>query len=182
MPQIFVITGVQAAGKSTVAALLARRYPRAVHVAGDDIRAMVVSGRADMTPQASDEAVRQLLLRYQATVAVAGAYYEAGFNVVLEDVIIGEMLERFLALLPWPRVHLIVLNPDEREIVRREEERSKIAYDATWSVGNLRRILEEETPRHGRWLDSSGQTPDETVTDILANLDSSAVNPDVVAR
>jgi dephospho-CoA kinase len=41
----FVITGVMAAGKSTVADLLARRFDRGVHVRGDVFRKMIVTGR-----------------------------------------------------------------------------------------------------------------------------------------
>lgn len=180
MPRIFVITGVQAVGKSTVAALLAQRCARAVHVAGDGIRDMVVSGREDMSPQPSDEAIRQLLLRYVASVSVARHYHDAGFDVVLEDVVIGEMLERFLALLPWPQVHLIVLNPDPTEIARREKERDKTGYGAVWSVSGLHRVLTDETPRVGRWLDSTHLTPAETVDSILADLAASAVRPNAV--
>ena len=49
---LFVISGVSAAGKSTVARLLAGRFERGVCVPGDAIREMMVSGRADMRPDA----------------------------------------------------------------------------------------------------------------------------------
>lgn len=54
---IFLITGIQAAGKSTIAQMLAERLPHSVHVRGDLFRRMVVNGRADMTPDPSPEAV-----------------------------------------------------------------------------------------------------------------------------
>ncbi|WP_206045799.1 AAA family ATPase [Nocardia mangyaensis] len=57
---IILITGIQAAGKSTIAQLLAERLPRSVHVRGDLFRRMVINGRDDMTPDPSEEAVRQL--------------------------------------------------------------------------------------------------------------------------
>jgi cytidylate kinase len=60
---IILITGIQAAGKSTIAQMLAERLPRSVHVRGDLFRRMVINGRADMTPDPSAEAVRQLRLR-----------------------------------------------------------------------------------------------------------------------
>ena len=40
-----------AAGKSTVARLLASRFERGVHLEGDFFRRSVVSGRAEMTPE-----------------------------------------------------------------------------------------------------------------------------------
>ena len=51
--RVIVITGAMAAGKSTVAELLARRLPRSVHIHGDIFRTMIVNGRADMTPNPS---------------------------------------------------------------------------------------------------------------------------------
>lgn len=171
----FVITGMQAAGKSTVADLLARRFKRGVHVPGDSIRSMVVRGREDMTALVSAEARRQLLLRYDASLAVACRYRDAGFTVVVEDVIIGEMLEQFLALVPWPKFHLVVLNPDRQEIMLREQGRNKLAYGRNWSIDGLAQVL-ADTPRKGFWLNSTGQSAQQTVDSILANLDSSRMH------
>lgn len=47
---VFLLTGIMASGKSTVAQLLAERLPRAAHVRGDAFRRMIVTGRRDMTP------------------------------------------------------------------------------------------------------------------------------------
>lgn len=71
---LFVISGVSAAGKSTVARLLAQRFPRGVCVPGDAIRAMIASGRVDMRPGAGKEALRQLALRYAGALSVAGVF------------------------------------------------------------------------------------------------------------
>jgi hypothetical protein len=69
-----------AAGKSTVAALLARRFDRAAHIGGDTFLRMVVTGRAAMTPSSTPEARQQLRLRYRQAAMVADAYVEAGFT------------------------------------------------------------------------------------------------------
>ena len=108
---VFVISGLQAAGKTTVAGLLARRAERGVHVAGDSIRTMVVAGRVDMTPDSPAGAAEQLLARYEASIAVARVYHNAGFSVVIEDVILGEMALRFLELVPWPEINFVMLAP-----------------------------------------------------------------------
>jgi shikimate kinase len=97
---LFVISGVSAAGKSTVARLLAERFQHGVCVLGDAIRAMMVSGRVDMRPDAGAEALRQLALRYSGTLAGADVFLGAGFGVVVEDVIIGPILGTFSA---WSR-------------------------------------------------------------------------------
>ncbi len=68
---VVLITGVMAAGKSTVAELLAGRLPRAAHVRGDVFRRMVVSGREEMSPEETAEARSQLELRYRLSALVA---------------------------------------------------------------------------------------------------------------
>ena len=178
MAGLFVVTGIQAAGKSTIGRALAERFDRGVYVDGDTIRASVVSGRVDMSPDPSPEAVTQLLLRYEGALAVAMTYLGAGFDAVVTDVILGEMLPRFLALVPVSPIHLIVLNPRLDAIRKREAYRSKTAYGPVWTFDGLYRVLVDETPRLGLWLDTSDQSPAETVDEILARRFESIVAPD----
>ena len=173
---LFVISGVSAAGKSTVARLLAERFERGACVPGDTIRAMVVSGEATMRPDLEPEALRQLRLRYAGALAVAGVYLSAGFDVVVEDVIVGPVLEDFLRLVPVPEFHLVFLDPDAAAIERRERERNRIVYGpGRWSVGGLQALLREETDRIGLWLDTTRQTAERTVAAIVSDLDASRV-------
>jgi chloramphenicol 3-O-phosphotransferase len=173
---LFVISGVSAAGKSTVARLLAERFERGVCVPGDAIRAMVVSGREEMRPEPSAEALRQLTLRYAGALEVARVYLAAGFDVVVEDVIIGVVLAEFLRLVPVSEFYLVFLDPDAAEIERRERERDQVAYaPGRWSVSGLQAVLRQETPRLGLWLDTTGQSAAETVEAILAGREDSRV-------
>ncbi len=89
---MFVITGIMAAGKSTVAQALAERFDRAVHLRGDVFRRSVVSGRVDMSSNPSAEALDQLRLRYELAAFCADRYVDAGFVTVMQDVILGPML------------------------------------------------------------------------------------------
>ena len=68
---VIVITGIMAAGKSTVAQILAERLPRSAHVRGDIFRRMIVSGRAQPTPAGSAEEEAQLTLRYRLSAQAA---------------------------------------------------------------------------------------------------------------
>jgi chloramphenicol 3-O-phosphotransferase len=173
---LFVISGISAAGKSTVAQLLARRFEHGVCVPGDTIREMVVSGRADMSPDAGPEQLRHLLLRYAGALAVAEVFLHGGFDVVVEDVVIGSVLPEFLALVPVPGFHLVFLDPDAAAIAQREHERARVAYGpGRWSVGGLQAILREQTDRIGLWLDTTAQHADQTVDAILADLDASRI-------
>jgi dephospho-CoA kinase len=74
----FVVTGVMAAGKSTVADLLARRFARGVHLRGDVFRKMIVTGRDSISPSLGAEAIRQLDLRQRLAANVANEYVRDG--------------------------------------------------------------------------------------------------------
>ncbi|MFF2888254.1 AAA family ATPase [Paenibacillus sp. NPDC057967] len=162
---IYIVTGAMASGKSTVAELLARRLERAVHLRGDTFRRMIVKGREEMLPEPSDEALRQLDLRYRLTASAADVYYEAGFAVVVQDVIVGPALVTFISRIKSRPVYLIVLAPDEEELARREAQRGKKGY-GIWTVAGLNRLLQEDTPKLGLWLDTSKLTPEQTVDEI----------------
>jgi predicted kinase len=175
---LFVISGISAAGKSTVARLLAARFPRGACVPGDTIRAMIVSGRHDMTPGASAEALAQLRLRYAGALAVAATFLDAGYDVVVEDVIVGPVLRDFLKLVRVPEFHLVFLDPDATAIAEREAGRSQEAYGrGRFSVEGLRRVL-HETDRIGLWVDTTQLTAEQTVDRILADPDASLVRTD----
>jgi chloramphenicol 3-O-phosphotransferase len=172
--RVIVITGAMAAGKSTVADLLAIRLPRSVHIHGDMFRRMVVNGRADMTPNPSPDAIAQLNLRYDFAALAADRYAEAGFDAIVQDVILGKDLADFVKRIASPDRYLVVLSPRVSALEWREEQRMKTGY-VHFSPDALDAVLQNETTQIGYWLDSSSQTPDETVQDILANLQRAAV-------
>lgn len=169
-----MITGAMAAGKSTVAELLAQRLPKSVHVRGDVFRKMVVNGREDMTPNPSPLAVGQLHLRYELAALTADRYAEEGFDAILQDVIVGPELADFIKRITSPNRYLVVLSPSVSALEWREEQRAKLGY-VHFAPGAMDEVLRQETAHIGYWLDSSAQTPDETVADILANLDRAAI-------
>ncbi|MFE0075657.1 AAA family ATPase, partial [Nonomuraea sp. NPDC059023] len=170
MRAVILITGISASGKSTVAQALAERLPRSVHVRGDVFRKMVVNGRAEMSAEPSEEARRQLRLRYAIAAEVADRYFEAGFTPVLQDVVLGPDLETVTKLIRSRPLHVVVLAPSAESVERRERERPKTGY-GDWTVAQLDQVLRTQTPRIGHWIDSSGLSVDETVRDILAALE-----------
>ena len=169
--RIIVITGNMAAGKSTVAQALAERLPRSVHLRGDLFRRFIVNGRAQIDLDLSPEARRQLELRYELAVHSAKRYADHGFTVVYQDILLGDTLA-WLGPALLPHVPLIVVLCPKAEVVAvREEQRGKSGYQDRAQIEAFDRVLREDTPRAGHWLDSSELSAAETVDDILALLD-----------
>ena len=133
---VVLITGVMAAGKSTVAQALAERLPRAAHVRGDVFRRMIVSGREDYVPGADGEGEAQLRLRYRLSAATADAYAEAGFTAVVQDVVLGEDLTAYVGLVRTRPCTSSSWRRARRRSRHGRPGRAKTGYGA-WTVEDL---------------------------------------------
>jgi chloramphenicol 3-O-phosphotransferase len=163
---ITLITGIMAAGKSSIAQALAERLTPSVHLRGDVFRRMVINGREEMTGTPSAEALRQLELRYRLAVDVARSYYNAGFHVVYQDNVLGPWLSNVVGMFGEIPVDVVVLCPRADVVVRRESGRGKTGY-VGFTVEEMDRGFRDTTPRIGRWIDTSDLTIGETVDIIL---------------
>ncbi len=169
-PRVILLTGIMAAGKSTVAQQLAERLPRSVHLRGDVFRRMIVSGQAEMTADLSAEARSQLSLRYTIAATTASLYLGAGFSVVYQDIILGDDLNKIVQLLIPQSPYVVVLCPNIEAVAAREAGRLKSGY-GDMPIAAFDEELRLRTPKLGLWLDTSQQTPSETADEILARLD-----------
>ena len=165
-PEFFLITGIMAAGKSTVAQALAERFPLAAHVRGDTFRRFVVSGWAEMSGDPTAEALAQLRLRYELATTCADRYVESGITTVMQDVIIGPMLLEVVNMIRTRPLSVIVLAPSPDEVGRREASRPKTGY-VDFTPSDLDEELRERTARIGLWIDSDGLSVEDTVQTIL---------------
>lgn len=174
-PAQILITGIMASGKSTIAQAVAERLPKSVHLRGDLFRRMIVNGRAEMESPLSDEAIGQLRLRYQLAAQTADGYCMAGFTVVYQDVIIGDILTEVVAMRqPWP-LYVVVLCPSPAVALERDAHRHKQTY-TSWTPEGLDQALRDATPHIGLWLDTSALTVEETVDAIFDQLDTARIS------
>lgn len=165
-PQVLIVTGAMAAGKSTLAQALAERLGRAVHLRGDVFRKMIVSGRA--VPGEGEEGVAQLKMRYDLAVLAAARYANGGFNVVYQDVVLGEdLLEAVRRLKRW-RPGVVVLNPPAGVLAQRDRDRAKTGYGGPWSAEAFAQMV-AQTPRLGLWIDNAEVSVEATADAILAD-------------
>jgi hypothetical protein len=180
---VWLVIGVQAAGKSTVADLLARSFDRGVHVRGGQFYRWAVRGWVHVGDEREAEARRLLDLRYRLSGEVADEYCRAGFTTVVQDNIFGEDVRTWLRNAVGRPRHLVVLRPTvavvgERDRVRRAST-GKVAYrPGAASIEDLDGLL-AGTAKMGLWLDTSVQAPLETVDEILRRRREAAVDDDL---
>ncbi len=165
--RVMLVTGVMASGKTTVAQLLAERFERSAHLRGDRFRRMIVRGNA--APN-TEEFEAELGVRYTLGARSADGYAEAGYTVVWQDCVIGPALGEIESLVSTRPLDIVVLAPRPEVVAWRDAHRHKQGYDGEWTVEQLDRILRDDTPRVGHWIDNSDQTPEQTVEAILTRI------------
>ena len=180
---IFVISGTQGAGKTTISALLADRFERGAHVSADTLQKMIVSGTEwpdavtvnRDNPNVVGEAGRQLRLRLHNMCLLGKSFLDHGFTAVLDDIVVGTRVHDVIDELAGTLFYFVLLMPDPETVRERERGRGSRLYEEwEWFTESIAGT----TPRVGLWLDTSHQTPDQTVDEIMARAwDEALVAP-----
>jgi hypothetical protein len=175
-----LVTGAQASGKSTVSDLLARRFERGVHVRGGQFYRWALRGWVHVGDADEPEARRLLDLRYRLSSTVAAEYASAGFTTVVQDNIYGVDVEDWLERIASAPKYLVILRPRVDVVERRDAERQRTLGKTAYRGGFTPSINDEHvasTRRDlGLWLDTSEQSPVETVDEIVARAEAARVS------
>jgi len=172
--EAWLITGIPGAGKSTVARMLAGRFPRGAHIEGDRLAGMVVGGAVYPGQEPPEESERQSVLAMRHLCLLARSFARAGFVPVLDYVSMTRggiaFYRRSLRRLA---LHVVVLNPGKEAALARDRDRPEKTVAAHWT--HLEEVMLRELPGIGLWVDSRNQPPEETVAFILSHRDRARV-------
>jgi deoxyadenosine/deoxycytidine kinase len=172
MNNIIFITGMAGAGKSTVGYLVARHFPRCLFIQVDELRGKMVKGYA--RPEGgvfTEEAIQQFQLARSSAIYMAHLYANQDVTVVIDDVCAPpNFVGQYAALFEIPEVHRVLLYPKAAIVIERIKQRGGPLEHISY-VPAIYNYL-DSMPKDG-WivLDSSEWTIEQTVNEVLSNID-----------
>jgi hypothetical protein len=154
---------------------LAARSPRGVHIAGDQLQDLIVSGNVPPSPTGSEESERQIELSVRNQCMLATSFRAEDFTVVIDYVIAtAERLQTYLSLLPEEPVGLVVLAPPLDVALARDQLRLEKQVLSVWT--HLDAQIRGELTGRGLWPDTTDLSVDAVVEAIVARQSEARVD------
>jgi predicted kinase len=169
MPEVLILTGPPASGKSTVARAMAERYDRVAHIEVDVLRHFVTP--TGYARQGQPEYERQRHLAIRNACALARNFLEERFGVIIDDVLDEPaFLPLYLDDLrdAGAPIHLVQLLPALTACEAREQERRKGQKVATWVRDDYEHYVANSGGLAGATIDSSDLSPYATADKLQA--------------
>jgi predicted kinase len=171
VPGCVIVTGMPAAGKTTVTSLVAQRLRRAARVGGDDVNAMIRSGYVWFMGEPREEALRQDELCNRNMCSLANNFIDFGFTVLLDTVLADRSeLDFFTALMSPRPVRLVVLDPGIDVCKARNAERAPEEQFEFDGYERLQADMKREFGGLGWWLDTAASTAEQTAETVLLEM------------
>jgi predicted kinase len=182
--EVWLITFIPGAGKTTIANALARSFERGVHIEAERLQEWIVSGAVWPAEEPEVENQRQLDLVTLNACLLARSYTEAGFSVTIDHVVISRgRVEEYRDRLAGIRFHLVVLDPGKATAAQRDAERIKsrqhrerlgISIAERWS--HLEDEMRTELSGLGLWLDTSPLSVERTLLEITEHRNEALID------
>jgi predicted kinase len=173
MTSIVFVTGPACSGKSTIAHLLAKQFPKSLHLQVDHLRDMMVNGNELPQGQTwNEETTRQFQRARSTATYMAQLYAREGVDVIIDDVCVPpEFADHYQQLFQDRAVHRVLLLPRQDVLIDRMQKRAG-PYDkfliefVPWFYSYL-----DPMPKEG-WivLDTSDWTIEQTVQEVLIQI------------
>ncbi len=162
---ILILTGPPAAGKNTTGSQLAARLPRCVVIDVDLIRSMVV--QPHIPPWQGEAGMAQLRLGAQNACLLAQNFQQAGYDVVILDVLTDETASIYRRALQQFDAKIVLLLPALAEALSRNQKRGQILTD---DEVRLLYGWQQQLHEYDQRIDNSEQPVEDVVTQLLSAM------------
>ena len=167
--EVWIISGVPAAGKTNTSKALAKTFAKAAVVSRDELQAQIISGNVWPDGRPTSEADLQIDMNVRNQCALANSYLSHGFVPICDDVVSKNQLDIYLSELKTAAVYLVTLNPPFTVVTQRDAGRppdDRFGNTERWRL--LYQII-ETLNGVGLWFDNSNMTVQQSVGYILDN-------------